>query len=67
MLILRAEIKRTGDKLEWSKKCGRNFSRAGQLHLKGGVRRQGGQRKGGWQAGDASAQGDIGIEAERRF
>ena len=67
MLILRAEIKRTGDKLERSWKRGRSFSRAGQLHLKFGVRRRGGQRKGGWQAGDASAQVDIGIAAERRF
>ncbi len=25
------------------------------------------QRKGGWQAGDANTQVDIGIEAERRF
>ena len=35
--------------------------------MKVGVRLRGGQRKGGWQAGDASAQVDIGIEAERRF
>ena len=32
-----------------------------------GVRRRGGQRKGGRQAGDAGAQIGIGIEAERRF
>ena len=31
------------------------------------MRLRGGQRKGGWQAGDASAQVDIGIAAERRF
>ncbi len=35
--------------------------------MKVGVRLRGGQRKGGWQAGDASAQVDIGIAAERRF
>jgi hypothetical protein len=67
VLILCAEIRRAGDKLEWSWKRGRSFSRAGQFHLKVGVRLRGGQRKGGWQAGDASAQVDIGIEAERRF
>ncbi len=68
MLILQcAEIKRTGDKLERSWKRGRSFSRAGQLYLKVGVRLRGGQRKGGWQAGDASALVDIGIAAERRF
>ena len=65
--MLCAEIRRAGDKLEWSWKRGRSFSRAGQFHLKVGVRLRGGQRKGGWQAGDASAQVDIGIEAERRF
>ena len=31
------------------------------------MRLRGGQRKGGRQAGDASAQVDIGIAAERRF
>ncbi len=31
------------------------------------MRLRGGQRKGGWQAGDTGAQVDIGIEAERRF
>ena len=67
MLILCTEIRIAGDKLEWSWKRGRSFSRAGQLHLKVGVRLRGGQRKGGWQAGDASAQVDIGIAAERRF
>ena len=35
--------------------------------MKVGVRLRGGQRKGGWQAGNASAQVDIGIEAERRL
>ena len=35
--------------------------------LKFGVRRRGGQRKGGLQAGGAGEQVDIGIGAERRI
>ncbi len=35
--------------------------------MKFGVRRRGGQRKGGLQAGGAGEQVDIGIGAERRI
>jgi hypothetical protein len=44
-----------------------SFQGLGQLHFKFGVSRQGGQRKGGLQAGGAGEQVDIGIGAERRI
>ena len=45
----------------------KKLSRAGQFHLKFGVRRRGGQRKGGLEAGGAGEQVDISIGAERRI
>ena len=51
--------------LETWKKLFKGWTASFEVCVQFGVRRRGGQRKGGRQAGDAGAQISIGIEAER--